>query len=341
MRIVDGRAGGGQLLRWAIAASAITGTPIRMENVRGARDSPGLRPQHVAAIELAAAVTDATTNGVEIDSQTVEFEPDEIRGGDYRIDVGTAGSISLVFDTVLPLAPVLPRVTSATVTGGTDVKWSPPIDYHRFVKLPLLTEFGLDAAIIVSRRGYYPTGGGEATLDVEPSKAIEIDLLRRGDLESVDVVSVASESLSDADVADRQAETAETQLADTVEVPIRSTVEYAPSISKGSSIVIVASFEHSKAGFTALGEPGKPSEYVASDAVESFEAFLDTDAAIDPYMADQLLPFMAIGGGVVAIEDVTEHVRTAVDLLREFGASIELEDDGTTATIDVEGTLPK
>ena len=324
MRSIDGRGGGGQLVRTAVALSAVTGDPIRMEDVRGAREQPGLKAQHVASIETVAALATATTEGVAVGSESFEFEPDAVLGGTHEQDVGTAGSLTLVFDAVLPLAVRIDKPTTAVISGGTDVKWSPPFDYFRHVKLPVVRSLGLQATTTLDRRGFYPSGGGRAELVIEPSTIDPIDLDTRGALQSVTIHSVASTALESASVAERQADTAAEVLEssdDHVPDPspaIDSRYRYVETPDKGSAIVIVAQYELATAGFTALGEPGKPAEDVATTATDRFEAFLETEAAVDSHMADQLVPFLALAGGRVRIPHVTDHVETHLDLVREF-----------------------
>ncbi|MFC6730183.1 RNA 3'-terminal phosphate cyclase, partial [Natronoarchaeum mannanilyticum] len=201
---LDGAEGGGQIVRSALSLSALAGEPFRIENVRGARDDPGLKHQHHAAVELVAEVCDADVEGAELDAETLTFDPGQPSGGQYEVDVGTAGSVTLVFDAVLPLAVTIDEPLAVTISGGTDVEWSPPIDYYRRVKLPVLRRHAVDAAVDVERRGFYPAGGGVATLTVDPSDPAPIDLTDRGERHGVRLYSVASEELTDADVAERQ-----------------------------------------------------------------------------------------------------------------------------------------
>jgi RNA 3'-terminal phosphate cyclase (ATP) len=334
MHSIDGRGGGGQLVRTAVALSAVTGYPIRMADVRGAREQPGLKPQHVAAIETVAALTDATMEDVTVGSESFEFEPDAVPSGSHEQVIGTAGSLTLVFDAVLPLAVRIENPTKTTISGGTDVKWSPPFDYFRHVKLPLVRSTGLQATTSLDRRGFYPSGGGRAELTIEPSTIESIDLETRGPLQSVTIHSIASTSLESASVAERQADAA-TEVLESAGEPVSdpsATIDrrerYVETPDKGSVITIVAQFESSVAGFTALGEPGKPAEDVATTATDRFETFVDTNAAVDSHMADQLVPFLALAGGRVRIPRVTDHVETHLDLVREFECSVTLEDLG-------------
>ena len=331
MHSIDGRRGGGQLVRTAVALSAVTGEPIRMEDVRGAREQPGLKAQHVASVQTVAALATATTEGVAVGSESFEFDPDAVIGGTHEQDVGTAGSLTLVFDAILPLAQRIEKSTTVVVSGGTDVKWSPPFDYYRHVKLPVVRSLGLQATTTLDRRGFYPSGGGRAALTIEPSTIEPLDLESRGALGSVTIHSIASNSLETASVAERQAETAAERLESAggpgtePSSTIDSRYRYVETHDKGSAIVIVATYESSVAGFTAYGEPGKPAEDVGTTATDKFEAFVDTNAAVDSHMADQLVPFLALAGGRVRIPRVTEHVETHLDLVNAFDLSVTVE----------------
>ncbi|QRV13750.1 RNA 3'-terminal phosphate cyclase [Haloterrigena salifodinae] len=353
---LDGANAGGQFVRTALTLSVLENEPIRIENVRGNRSTPGLRHQHLAVLETMAAVCDADVSGAELGAETIDFEPDlestadasgwggagrgRLAGGTYEVDIGTAGSATLLFDALLPLASVLESQLSVTVTGGTDVQWSPPLDYARRVKLPLLRRIGLTAAIEVDRRGFYPDGGGRATLQFAPSTLEPIELAERGPIEGVRLYSTESASLADRDVAHRQAEGALERLAlaeADLEVVDRCerTVE---SPSPGSAIVLRVDHETGIAGFTALGERGKPAERVGEDAADAANRFLKWDVEdegepappVDRHMADQLLVFLALAGGHVRIPAVTDHVATSRELLEAFGADLDLEHDAAS-----------
>ena len=214
---IDGSAGGGQLLRTALALSALTDTPFRMTDVRGDRPTPGLKAQHAACVRAAAAVADAEVEGGAVGDDAVTFEPNEVTGGDYAVAVDTAGSLTLVFETVLPLAVATETPLTLHATGGTDVAWSPPIDYLRRVKLPLLARHGLLARVDAERRGFYPAGSGAARLTLSPSSLNRIDLpepVGRPDVASVRVFVAASTDLAASDAAERLAAAAAEGLAD-------------------------------------------------------------------------------------------------------------------------------
>ncbi|WP_226480426.1 RNA 3'-terminal phosphate cyclase [Natrinema amylolyticum] len=350
LRELDGSSAGGQFLRTALALSVLENESVRLENVRGDRSTPGLRHQHLAVLETMAELCDADVSGAELGAETVEFEPGlesadgpergTLEGGAYAVDIGTAGSATLLCNALLPLATVLESPLSVTVTGGTDVAWSPPLDYLRHVKFPLLRRFGIEATCEVDRRGFYPDGGGELTLRLEPSRLERIEIVERGPLEGLRLYSTESESLADRDVAYRQAEGALERLdrEPSLELAERREIT-ADSPSPGSALVLRIDHGTGIAGFSALGERGTPAERVGEDAADAANRFLEGAAPVDRHMADQLLVFLALAGGRIRVPTVTEHVETRCELLEDFGAKIELEADGETTIVSIPSPL--
>jgi RNA 3'-terminal phosphate cyclase (ATP) len=301
-----------------------------MENVRADRPDPGLKPAHRAAVDLLAAACDAEVEGADLDSETVVFEPgDGPRDHSLTVDVGTAGSVPLLADALLPVATVLDDPLSATLVGGTDVAWSPPADYLRRVKLPLLRERGLDAAVEVERRGFYPAGGGRLAVDLRPSTLDPLELTERGAFESLRVYAVESESLADADVAGRMA----TSVEETVSVPVASKTESVESDSPGAVVTLAARTTRARAGFSSLGERGVPAEAVGGRAAERFESWRAGGAAVDVHLGDQSLLWLALAGGAASVPEVTEHVRSNVETIRAFGFDVRRVD------VDCEGPV--
>lgn len=329
MREIDGSDGGGQVFRTAVGLSARTGDPVRVENVRGNRPDPGLGAQHLTALRAVARVADADVTGDELGSETVEFRPGSLAEGerDVSVDVGTAGSVALVFDALLPAADALPAPVTVRATGGTDVPWSPSADYHRRVKLPLLARYGVDADLDLARRGFYPAGGGEATLALGPSTLVPFDLTDRGSLAGVEVRGVESHHLADADVAERMVAGAEEALsAAGVETDVTTRTETAETASPGAVVLVRARYDRTLVGFAELGEKGVPAERVAEDAVGRFVRWRDGPGAVDAHAADQLLPLAALAGGAVEIPRVTDHVRSEAGVLRAFGFDVAVEE---------------
>jgi RNA 3'-terminal phosphate cyclase (ATP) len=336
---VDGSAGGGQILRTALTLSMLSGESVTVESVRGDRSEPGLKHQHLAAVEAAAAVCDADVEGAELGAETVAFDPGEPTGGEYETTIETAGSCTLVFDTIWPVATVIGEPLTLSATGGTDVKWSPPTAYYRRVKLPLLRELGLAATVDPDRPGFYPVGGGGATLRLWPSSVSPLVLdggPAKGPLRA-SVHSLASESLADADVADRQAEAAESALDDLNAGPVpevvRREVTYASADSPGSSVVVGVVDDGVRAGFTAFGERGTPAEDVGREAVAGVGEFLDSGAGVDEHLADQCLVALALGGGRVHTSRTTDHIETNRGVLATFGYDVSVELSGETVVV--------
>ncbi len=331
MITLDGAGGGGQILRTALSLATITDTPVRIENIRGGRPDPGLKPQHLTAVDLVAELCEADVDGAELGADSLTFQPGEARRPSLQAAVGTAGSLTLLFDTVLPIAATLQGPFELTATGGTNVKWAPTIEYLQLVKGPLLADWGLDATIGCSKTGFYPAGGGEATLRTTPSSLSPIELESRGELEAVEIYSKASEDLADREVADRQASHAQDELEAAGLPAAIQRVDYVPTASTGSSLLLRGVYEHSIVGFDALGERGRTSEAVAEGAVQQLTAFHDTEGAVDVFMADQLMPFLALAGGRVRIPAVSAHVETNLEVISAFGSDLRLDrqDDGT------------
>ena len=339
---IDGTDGGGQMLRTALSLAVVTDTPFRIRHIRRARPTPGLRPQHLAAVELAAACCDADYSGAKTGADTLEFVPGQKRETSLEASIETAGSLTLLFDTLLPVAAVTPSPVTVAATGGTDVKWAPTMAYYRRVKLPLLERIGLCGTVEVDRHGYYPVGGGAATLRTSPSTLSPLALDERGPLESVELYSRATESLTDQEVADRQA-TRAAELLRAADYPVNvESVTYVPADSPGSSLLVRGVYDETLLGADALGERGRPSERVAELAVERFESAHAGTAPVDVHMADQLLVVLALVGGSVRLPAVTDHVRTNLDVLCAFGSDIEFHAaDGPRVTASPHGDIER
>ena len=316
---LDGTDGGGQLLRPALTLSCLGGQAFEMTGIRGDRPTPGLRPQHLACVEAAATLTDATVEGADSGSETLRFEPAHTPRGDVTDDVGPAGRVPLVFDTVIPLAVGIDQPISLTASGGTDVKWAPTLDFLREVKLPLLARTGLAAETRLERRGFYPAGGGRATLHLAPSALRPLSFESRRAL-VVSVHAVAASDLAGADVCERALERVRERLT----VPVAEvTARYAETDCPGFALCLSVAGE-TRAGFDALGEKGVPAEDVADEVVDAFDEWLDGAGAVDEYLADQLVVPLALAGGVVSVPRVTPHLRTNLSLVDAFGYDLEM-----------------
>lgn len=336
---IDGSEGGGQMLRSALSLAVLTEERVRIDNVRANRPNPGLRPQHIAAIRVLSRMTSGFVSGGYVESPEVVFQPRSSPWGSTVLDVGTAGSLPLLFETLVPLGPVVESTLEVTATGGTAVKWSPTMDYFTQIKLPLLRRYGVDAEVEVHGHGFYPEGGGEATIRVEPTSVDRIDLTERGDLERVTVRSLASDDLADARVAERQVEGVIENVPADVEVDTTDIV-YVEAPSTGTCVLVAARYGHTLAGFDAVGERGVPAEEIGGRAAGAFHSFHDGVGAVDRHLGDQLMLPLALGGGTVAVPTVTEHMRTNLSVIEAFGGDVSIVEpaDGPPRLV-AEGTL--
>ncbi|HXV21194.1 MAG TPA: RNA 3'-terminal phosphate cyclase [Desulfuromonadales bacterium] len=327
MILIDGAAGegGGQVLRSALTLSLLTGTPFKIVHIRARRHKPGLMAQHLQAVAAAAAVGSARVEGAHPGSTTLVFVPTTIRPGHYRFEIGTAGSTSLVLQTVL-LPLVFARGPSTIeITGGTHVAWSPCFHYLDLHWLPYLREMGLAVELALVRAGFYPRGGGQVTARIRPAEILRgLSLVERGRLRRIFCLSAVGNL--EQSVAERQSCAALPRLAGlTAQVESRNIS--LPSVGKGTVCLILAEFERTRCCYYALGERGKPAERVAEEAVDAFLAFLDTDGAIDEFLADQLLLPLALAQGASELRTarVSQHLLTNAEVIRRFlSARIEI-----------------
>ena len=303
--------GGGAIVRQAVALAAYSGRAVRVTRIRAGRPQPGLKPQHVKAVEALAALSGARVDGARVGSTELAFAPGPLVPGAFRFDVGTAGAATLVLQALL--LPCLCHGGEFTieVIGGTDVPWSPSADYLASVTLPVLAPFGA-ARLTIERRGYYPKGGGRVCLLVRGTAVPpgSLTLVERGPIRAVHGVSHAARILRDRHVANRQAEAARETLQP-LGVPATIRVEYGESYSVGSGITLWTESPAGPAlGGSALGARGKRAEDVGRDAARALLAEIEAGGAVDRYLADQLVPFLAVSGGAVSASEVTSHARS-------------------------------
>ena len=326
--------GGGQILRTSLALAAITGRGVRIEKIRAGRKNPGLAAQHLTGVRAAAAICNARVSGDELGSQTLSFVPgDSARAGDYVFDVaearegGSAGAITLVLQAILLPLAVAQEDSRLTIRGGTHVAWSPPFDYARDVWLPMLSRMGLRVSLELNRWGWYPVGQGEIRVSIEglSNGLSPLTLLERGALRRVWGRAVAANLPSH--IPQRMA-TRAYSLLESAGFEVHIEPRRVRAACPGAGIFLVAEYEGVRAGFSALGAKGKPSEVVAEEAVAALLAHRDSGAALDCHLADQLALPLALAGGVsrFSVERVSRHLTTNIWVVRQFGlahASIE------------------
>lgn len=330
MLIIDGSygEGGGQILRTAIALAALKKRSIKVINVRAKRRNPGLQPQHVAAVKAVARLCDASVSGVEIGSSQIEFEPKEIKREKLSIDVGTAGAISLILQALLLAACGSKKPIDIEFIGGTDVPWSPPIDYLRWITLYFMERYGYQVRIDLNRRGFYPRGGGRVKVNIQPSNLKRIELLQPGSLQRIFGISYAENRLRKSEVAERQKKASLDFLKDKFpDIPIALELEYSSAFSLGSGVVLVAEMGETRLGASILGERGKRAEAVGSETASILCKEVIAGASLDNHMADQIVPYLALAGGRVKVSQVTPHTMTNLEVVKKFGFNAVLRDN--------------
>ena len=311
--------GGGQILRTSLSLSCLTGKPFRIFNIRKNRRKPGLQPQHLTSVRAAKLISGAQAKGDEIGSSELAFEPSGCRPGEYAIDIGTAGSTSLVLQTVVPALLFAGGESEITLTGGTHVPMSPPFDYLAEVYGPALERLGLDARFRIEKYGFYPKGGGKVQAHVRPAEGVRpLVASGRGGLVRLSGVSAVG-NLPDS-IARRQKDalTETLRAASNVEADVR--VESVPTPGTGTFMFLLAEYEGAVAGFSSIGIRGKRAEVVGAEAAQQFLRYHESGAALDMHLADQLAVFLPMADGVSSFttESVSQHLLTNLETVKKF-----------------------
>jgi len=331
---IDGSVGegGGQILRTALALSAITGQPLELVNIRKGRTRPGLGNQHLACVNAMTRVAQADVEGAQLGSMRLRFAPSTIRTSELLCDVaeerGSAGSVTLLLQALLPVLCRAPESSRLVLRGGTHVPWSPPVHYVQAVLLPMLQRLGISVSVELTKTGWYPKGGGEIRVTVNPAPRLAPQTwLTHGTLRRITGWSLVS-NLPRTIAQRQQAAVLETLQRKQIDAAIEC-VEL-PSSGTGTCVVLVAECEATSAGFATLGERGKPAEQVGKEAAKQLLAFLETDAALEEHLADQVVVFLALASGRSEFTTslVTRHLLTNLWTIQQL-LPVRIEVDGT------------
>lgn len=310
--------GGGQVLRTSLALAALTGKSFRIDNIRGNRSQPGLKNQHLTALQAAGKICSAEVEGDRLGSRRVVFRPDAVRAGSYQFEIPTAGSAGLVLQTVLlPLARA-EGSSRVAVVGGTHVPWSPCYHYLAWQWLPALKAAGFQAKLTLDRAGYYPRGGGRITARIEPSPEWEpMVWLERGEIREIRGLSGVSNL--PVKIAQRQREQVVRSLGSIFPLNDIRAREVA-STGKGTFIVLNVICEEGRACFFSLGRPGKPAETVGQEAADQVQSWVESGGAVDRFLPDQLLIPLALGRGQsrIKVPEFTSHLKTNARIINQF-----------------------
>ncbi len=314
--------GGGQILRTACALSALTGIKCSITRVRGGRQNPGLRPQHIAALRGLSMLCSAITSPLTVGATEVEFIPGPPKTRKISLATGTAGSIGLVLQGILLAGLGLPWPLEVDITGGTDVPGAPSCTYMQNVTLPLLRLMGYEVEMRIDRWGYIPRGGGRVWSRLVPPQAglrglhvPECSAVRRSR-----GLSHAASVLASRQVAERQRNTAQRILTEYLHTPSRVETHYSHTLSVGASIVVWAETDDTIIGASCLGRPAVSAEHVAEMAAKALLRTYQTGASVDPWMGDQILPYMALSGVrcEISVPYLTKHMCTNMWVIEKF-----------------------
>ncbi len=331
--------GGGQILRTALSLSALTGTSVRIYNIRKRRPRPGLQPQHLSVVRALEMITDAKVKGAFLDSQELVFEPKTIKGGFFSINIGTAGAVTLLAQAILPVLLFAKEPSKVKIVGGTDVQFAPPADYFRFVFLRALSELGPRVKLTVQRRGYYPKGGGIVILDVSPLD-YSIKPLNLLDQSPFSVFGMVHSGGLPEDIPRRMAagarETLEERGFDVAEIEfdIRKRSEV---LSPGCGITLWT--DSMFIGASALGKKGVRAEVVGKSAANHLIREVESGAPIDSHLADQILLYLALANGTsrIRVSQFTSHFLTNAWVIEQF-LPTQINVNKDTRIVEVKGT---
>ena len=309
--------GGGQILRTALGLSAYTKKPFKIINIRKNRPQPGLKEQHLQAVNATAILCNAEVTGNSLHSTNLTFIPKEITKKELNIKVSTAGSIGLVLQALMIPASKLNLKTK--IDGGGDFgKWAPPTLHIQQVLIPLLEKMDYFCNLNIRRYGFYPKGGSETEFFSNKSKLKPLNIIEKGKIISINGISVASSSLKNARVSERQANSAKQLLFKKFDVIPKIKAIYADSLCPGSGIQLWIKTENSFIGANAIGEIRKRAEIVGEEAANSLVSEYE-NGSIDQHTADQLIPYLALAGNSsILASKITEHTKTNIEIVKKF-----------------------
>ncbi len=318
LKQIDGAQGegGGQILRSALALSMVTGTPMRIHNIRAGRSKPGLMRQHLTALRAAAEVCHAQVGGDAIGSQEVTFTPGAVAPGDYHFSIGTAGSTTLVLQTILPALLRGSQPSTIVLEGGTHNPFAPPFDFLVRTYLPVLARLGPSVTATLDRAGFYPAGGGQMTVRVEPvAQLAPVELLERSEIRR----RTASATVANLPRAIAERELAVVQRKLNWPAECLSVVEVNQTPGPGNLVTLALELDSHCEVFTSFGVVDRPAESVANHAVQQCQRYLKSTAPVGEHLADQiLLPLALAGAGSYRAICLSRHTSTHIEVVRSF-----------------------
>lgn len=337
---IDGSSleGGGQIVRTALALSVLTQKAFTVNNIRINRPEAGLKNQHLHGIRALRELCNGVVEGAHLGSSQITFYPRKIeKGKTLIVDIGTAGSVTLILQSLMLPCFFSGKKINLDIKGGTDVAWSPSSDYFAQVIFPQFLRYG-KGTFSLKKRGYYPKGQGEVEAIFQKKYSFDeiaartvplkrLSLLQQGTLVKIVGISHASHDLSDARVAERQAEAARACVSQW-KVPVDIVSSYSPSASTGSGMTLWVIFSREgsdvdtidpiRIGVDILGEKGKKAEKVGEECAVQLNTAIASGSPVDRHLADQLIPLLCIIGGEIAVQEITKHTLTNIYVTELF-----------------------
>ncbi len=307
--------GGGQILRTSLALSLVTGKPLSIHNIRAGRKKPGLMRQHLTAVNAAAEIGLAAIEGNRIGSQAFTFEPEMIKPGNFHFAIGSAGSCTLVFQTILPALLIAGEPSEIILEGGTHNPFAPPFDFLEKAFLPVINRMGPRVDAILEKPGFYPAGGGRFKVSINPAGLNRFDLLKRGNI--INKTARASVANLPVNIANRELNVIHEELEWGRE--LLKAVEVENSQGPGNILTVEIESDNITEVFTGFGEKGISAEKIGKRTVKSVQEYLAFNVPVGRYLADQLLVPMALaGGGKFRTLSPTKHTKTNAEIIKKF-----------------------
>ncbi len=307
--------GGGQILRTSLALSLVTRKPFSIHNIRAGRKKPGLMRQHLTAVNAAAEIGKAAIKGNSIGSQAFTFNPETIKSGNFHFAIGSAGSCTLVFQTVLPALMISGGPSEIILEGGTHNPFAPPYDFLEKAFLPVIYRMGPRVEAVLEKPGFYPAGGGRFKVSISPADLNKVDLSERGNI--INKIAVAAIANLSVNIANRELKVVREKLEWNRE--LLKVVEVENSQGPGNILTVEIESENITEVFTGFGERGVSAEKVANRTVKSVREYLVHDVPVGRYLADQLLiPMAMAGGGKFRTLSPSKHARTNIEIIKKF-----------------------
>jgi RNA 3'-terminal phosphate cyclase (ATP) len=316
---VDGSTGegGGQILRTSLALSCITGRSLHIENIRAARRNAGLAKQHLICVQAACQICNGTCHGAVQRSKILDFHPGSVQSSNFCFDIGSAGSASLVIQTVLPALFLVDMPSTVTVTGGTHNPLAPPFDFLAETFLPAIVTAGFHGSCKLVKHGFFPAGGGKITFNIQPRQINShktINFCEPADKPQISA-RIYTAKLPE-NIAHKQRNLL---LQSNLDFENIEHIEVTDSDGPGNCVMIRLCSSNHTTVFTAFGMRGKPSQQVVSEVVNLTKDFLASGAAVDRFLADQLLIYMAISkAGCCTTNELTAHLTTNMEIIKKF-----------------------